>query len=192
MKNAKNRSKLHEKMAVFCHFLAMKGNIWVWKSFLLIFSARDDLVKVSWKSKDRKCQNKDTLLSFTSWVKGTSPFDQFCLNPLFRFLFLSDGYSKKGTLNTLVTLVTLVTQVTQPTLINPSNRHECIKVSGFFYPVLAFCFFRFLLFVWLLPRERGRLPWPDLPGAWLKEQPGAIRNCYHVITISKSKNVLPC
>ena len=43
-------------------------------SFLLIFSARDDLVKVSWKSDARKYQNKPSLLTLTSWVKGTSPF----------------------------------------------------------------------------------------------------------------------
>ena len=43
-------------------------------SFLLIFSARDDLVKVSWKSDARKCQNQVTLLTLTGWVKGTSPF----------------------------------------------------------------------------------------------------------------------
>ena len=43
-------------------------------SFLLIFSARDDLVKVSCKSDARKCQNQVTLLTLTCWVKGTSPF----------------------------------------------------------------------------------------------------------------------
>ena len=45
-------------------------------SFLLIFSARDDLVKVSWKSDARKYQNKLSLLTLTSWVKGTSPFSR--------------------------------------------------------------------------------------------------------------------
>ena len=44
------------------------------RSFLLIFSAGDDLVRVSWKLDARKCQNQVTLLSLTSWVKGTSPF----------------------------------------------------------------------------------------------------------------------
>ena len=43
-------------------------------SFLHILSARDDLVKVSWKSDARKCQNKLPLLTLTSWVKGTSSF----------------------------------------------------------------------------------------------------------------------
>ena len=33
MKNAKNMSKLHEKMAVFCHFLAMNGKLWIRKKF---------------------------------------------------------------------------------------------------------------------------------------------------------------
>ena len=43
-------------------------------SFLLVFSARDDLVKVSWKSDAQKCQNQVTLLTLTSWVKVPSPF----------------------------------------------------------------------------------------------------------------------
>ena len=29
MKNVKNRSKFHEKMAVFCHFFAINGKLWV-------------------------------------------------------------------------------------------------------------------------------------------------------------------
>ena len=33
MKNVKNRSKFHEKMAVFCHYLAMNGKVWVQKKF---------------------------------------------------------------------------------------------------------------------------------------------------------------
>ena len=44
------------------------------RSFLLIFSARDDLVKVSWKSVAGKCPNQVTPPSLTSWVKGTSSF----------------------------------------------------------------------------------------------------------------------
>ena len=46
------------------------------RSFLLILSAKDDLVKVSWKSDARKCQNhvKKPLLTLTSWVKDASPF----------------------------------------------------------------------------------------------------------------------
>ena len=43
-------------------------------SCLLVFSARDDLVKVSWKSDAQKCQNQVTPLTLTSWVKVPSPF----------------------------------------------------------------------------------------------------------------------
>ena len=43
MKNVKNRSNFHEKMAVFA-VLASYGSK---RSFLLVFSARDDVVKVS-------------------------------------------------------------------------------------------------------------------------------------------------
>ena len=46
------------------------------RSFLLIFIARDDLVKVSCKSDARKCQNQGTLLTLTSWVKEASPFER--------------------------------------------------------------------------------------------------------------------
>ena len=31
--NVKNRSKFHEKMAIFCHFLAMNGKLWAQKKF---------------------------------------------------------------------------------------------------------------------------------------------------------------
>ena len=43
-------------------------------SFLLVLSAIDDLVKVSFKSDARKCQNQVTSLTLTSWVKVPSPF----------------------------------------------------------------------------------------------------------------------
>ena len=33
MNNVKNTSKFHEKMAVFCHYLAMNGKLWVQKKF---------------------------------------------------------------------------------------------------------------------------------------------------------------
>ena len=33
LKNVKNRSKFHEKMAVFCHFFAMNGKVWVRNKF---------------------------------------------------------------------------------------------------------------------------------------------------------------
>ena len=32
-KNVNNRSKFHEKMAFFCHYLAMNGRLWVRKKF---------------------------------------------------------------------------------------------------------------------------------------------------------------
>ena len=49
-------------------------------SFLLVFSARDDLVKVSWKSDAQKCQNEVTPLTLTSWVKVPSPFGCWCFH----------------------------------------------------------------------------------------------------------------
>ena len=33
IKNVKNRSKFHDKMAVFCHYLAMNGKLWIQKKF---------------------------------------------------------------------------------------------------------------------------------------------------------------
>ena len=44
-------------------------------SFLLVFSATDDLVKILWKSDTQKCQNEVTPLTLTSCVKVPSPFD---------------------------------------------------------------------------------------------------------------------
>ena len=44
------------------------------RTFLLMFSATDDLVKVSWKLDVEKGQNQDTPLTLTSWVKVASPF----------------------------------------------------------------------------------------------------------------------
>ena len=64
-------------MAVFAIILPWMASYGHETSFLLIFSARDDLVKVSCKSDARKCQNQVTLLTLTSWVKGTSPFVEF-------------------------------------------------------------------------------------------------------------------
>ena len=58
MKNVIDRSKFHEKNGRFLPlWMARYGSE---TSFLLIFSARDDLVKVSWKSHARKCQNQLT------------------------------------------------------------------------------------------------------------------------------------
>ena len=57
MKNVKNRSKFHEKMAVFlplsCHEWQVRGPKEVFSSYLV-------LVKVSWKSDAWKCQNQVT------------------------------------------------------------------------------------------------------------------------------------
>ena len=61
-----------KKQAVFCHYPWM-ASYEPERCFVLIFSVRDDLVKVSWKSDGWKCQNQVTLLTLTSWVKGTSP-----------------------------------------------------------------------------------------------------------------------
>ena len=41
MKNVKNRWKFHEKLAVFCHYLAM-ASYGSERSFVIMFSARDD------------------------------------------------------------------------------------------------------------------------------------------------------
>ena len=60
-------------MAVFCHFLAMNGKLWVRKKFLLICSARDDLVKVSCKSDARKCQNQVTPPNFDQLSESSQP-----------------------------------------------------------------------------------------------------------------------
>ena len=47
------------------------------RSFLLIFCARDDLVKVSLKSDARKCQSQVTPLTLTSSVKVPIPLLNF-------------------------------------------------------------------------------------------------------------------
>ena len=55
-------------------FFAMNGKSWVRKkSFLLIFSARDDLVIVSWKSDARKCLNQVTYLYFDQLSERYQP-----------------------------------------------------------------------------------------------------------------------
>ena len=57
MKNVKHMSKFHDKMAVLTIILPRKAIYGSERSFLLILSARDDLVKVLRKSDARKCQN---------------------------------------------------------------------------------------------------------------------------------------
>ena len=90
MKNVKNRSKFHKKWPFFAIILPWMVRYGSETSFLLIFSARDDLVKVSWTSDARKCQNQVTLLTLTSWVKGTSPFVGEVL-PIWRLTFLGSS-----------------------------------------------------------------------------------------------------
>ena len=46
------------------------------RSFLLIFSARDDLVKVSWKSDARKCQNQLTPPYFDQLSERSQPLSR--------------------------------------------------------------------------------------------------------------------
>ena len=58
-------------------------------SCLLVFSARDDLVKVSWKSDAQKCQNEVTPLTLTSWVKVPSPFAFTISDTYFNQLYIS-------------------------------------------------------------------------------------------------------
>ena len=70
-KICQNSMKKWPFFAIFLPWMASSGSN---RSFRLIFSARDDLVKVSWKSDARRSQNQVTLLTLTSWVKGISPF----------------------------------------------------------------------------------------------------------------------
>ena len=57
---SRSRSKFHEKWPFFAIILPWMARYGSKRSFLLIFSARDDLVKVSWKSDVGKCQNQLT------------------------------------------------------------------------------------------------------------------------------------
>ena len=66
----KNRSKFHGKNGSVRSFL-----------FLLIFSAKDDPVKVSWKSDAQKCQNQLTPPYFDQLSESHQPFGRersFC------------------------------------------------------------------------------------------------------------------
>ena len=60
MKKVKNRSKFHEKWPSFAINLPWMASYGSERSFVPISSARDNLVKVSWKSDARKCQNQVT------------------------------------------------------------------------------------------------------------------------------------
>ena len=48
MKNVKNRSKFHEKMAVFCHYFAMNGKLWVRKKFSTHIQCQKNLPNSFW------------------------------------------------------------------------------------------------------------------------------------------------
>ena len=60
MKNVRNRSKFNEQVAVFAIILPWMASYGSERSFLLIFSAKDVLAKVSWNSNAGKCQNQPT------------------------------------------------------------------------------------------------------------------------------------
>ena len=76
MKNVKNRSKFHEKWPFFAIILPWMASYGSERRFVLIFSARDDFGKVSWKMDARKCQNQGTPLSLTTSVKVANPFPE--------------------------------------------------------------------------------------------------------------------
>ena len=75
LKNVKHMLKFRDKMAVLTIILPRKAIYGSERSFLLILSARDDLVKVLRKSDARKCQNHVTHLTLTGWLKVASPCD---------------------------------------------------------------------------------------------------------------------
>ena len=70
---SRSRAKFHEKWPFYRHYLAMNGKSWVRNSFLLIFSAGDGLVKVSWKSDARNCQTQLTLPYFDKQSDRSQP-----------------------------------------------------------------------------------------------------------------------
>ena len=78
MKNVKNRSKFHEKWPFFIHYLAMNEHNGSEKSFLLIFSARDDVVKVSWNLMEVPKPTYPSLLWASEW-KEPAPLKSFSL-----------------------------------------------------------------------------------------------------------------
>ena len=73
MKNVKNRSKFHKKWPTFAIILPWMASYGSETSFLLISSARDDLVKVSWKSDGWKCQNQVTSPFFDKLSERCQP-----------------------------------------------------------------------------------------------------------------------
>ena len=87
MKNINYRSKFHEKLPFFAIILPRMASYGSKRSFLFIFSARDNLVKVSWNSDAWKCQNQVTLLTLARRVRGA---DQ----PLWEIFVLVIGVRK--------------------------------------------------------------------------------------------------
>ena len=76
MKNVRNRSKFHEKnkkWPLFANILPWMASYGPERCFLFIFSARDDLVKVSWTSDARKCQNQRTPPNFDYLSESSQP-----------------------------------------------------------------------------------------------------------------------
>ena len=73
MKNVKNRSKFHEKWPFFAIILPQMASYGSKTSFLLIFSAKDDLVKGENRMPGSAKTNLP-LLTLTSWVKEAPPF----------------------------------------------------------------------------------------------------------------------
>ena len=62
-----------DKPAMFGHFWSKMASYGSETSLLLIFSARDDLVKVSWKLDARKCQNQVTSPYFDQLSERCQP-----------------------------------------------------------------------------------------------------------------------
>ena len=74
-KNVKTRPIFHENMAVFWHFLAMNGKLWVQN---IVFYSYLVPEMIWWKVHENRmlgsAQTKLPPLTVTSWVKGTSSF----------------------------------------------------------------------------------------------------------------------
>ena len=84
MKNVKNRSKFHEKMAVFSIILPWMASYGSERSFLLMLSARDDLVKFHENQGSsllfiffNKAKIGRFLTSHTAWPSSLSIFSIF-------------------------------------------------------------------------------------------------------------------
>ena len=71
MKNVQISMKKGPFLAIILPWMASYGSE---ISFLLIFSARDDLVKINENRMSGSAKNNLSLLTLNSWVKGASPF----------------------------------------------------------------------------------------------------------------------